>query len=309
MYFRSFVAFAVLLALPLSVAASAAEKTDREEAEAIQDQRMQELLAQMALPRIPTRDFLLKGTDGKDDTEATKSGQWVSEFIAKKKVKADAEVDELKKKFLEQDAARLAKEKERARRLAKLGNYDELEVSRKESRPSAVHVKLEFQVPEIETCRRAMDVCKQRKALADDIVETLSHIDRNNDGKLTAEEYSDACAIVIASAKLFQQIDANNDGLLSEAEIDAAKQIPRDAAEARVQGHQGAIIPNTRIKTFDVNGDGVLDAEERKVMSMAFVEIAINSQKEADFYRKLADSLTVSREIVAIKFADLVLSP
>ncbi len=309
MHLRSFVAFAAVMLTVPQMAQTASAATDREEAEAIQDQRVQELLAQMALPRIPTREFLLKGTDGKEDTEATKSGQWVSEFIAKKKVKADAEVDELKKKVQEEDQAQKAKEKERQRRLAKLATYDDMQLLRRESKQTTIRVKLEFQVPEIETCRRAADLCKQRKALADDVVETLSHLDRNNDGKLSAEEYSDACAIVIASAKLFQQIDSNNDGLLSEAEIDAAKLIPKDAAEARIAGHQASSIPNTRIKSFDVNGDGVLDAEERKVLSMAFVEVALNAQKEADFYRKLADSLTVSREIVAIKFANLVISP
>lgn len=301
----------VLIAFSIVVLLSghAAFASDRDDAEAIQDKRLQELLAQQSLPRIPTRDALLKGTDGKDDTEATKSGDWVAAFIGKKKAKADAEVEELKKKVQEEDVQRLAKEKERQRRLSKVSNYDDLIPLRKESKPVAIRVKLDFQVPEIETCRRAADVCKLRKALADDIVESLSQLDRNNDGRLTTDEYVDACAIVIASARLFQQLDSNDDGQLSEAEIENGKLIPKDAAEARVQGHAAALVPNTHVKAFDTNNDGILDAEERKTLSMAFVEISIRAQKESDFYRRLADSLTVSREIVATKFADMVISP
>ena len=145
--------------------------------------------------------------------------------------------------------------------------------------------------------------------LADDIVDILSRLDRNNDGKLTADEYTDALAIVIAAAKLFQQVDANDDGYLSETEIDNAKILPRDGNEARVTGRTAALVPNTHIKTFDANSDGVLDAEERKVLSMAFVEIALKAEKEAEFFRRLAaDALTVSRDIMAAKFADLVIS-
>jgi hypothetical protein len=304
---RVLVLFAFSLVVLLTSHAVVA--SDRDDAEAIQDKRVQEILAQAAIPRIPTRDSLLKGTDGKDETEVTKSGDWVAEFIAKKKSKADAEVDELRKKVQEEDATRVAKEKERQRRLSKVSNYDDLVPVRRESKPVAIHVKLDFQVPEIETCRRAAEVCKQRKALADDIIDLLSQLDRNNDGRLSTDEYVDACAIVISSAKLFQQVDANDDGQLSEAEIENAKLLPKDAAEARVQGHAAALVPNTHVKAYDVNNDSILEAEERKTLSMAYVEISIRAQKEADFYRRLADSLTVSREIVAIRFADMVIAP
>ena len=109
----------------------------RDDAEALQDQRAAEIAAQLALPRIPTRDFLLKGTDGKIDTENSKLAAWVAEFIGKKKEKADAEVAEMKKKVQQDEEARLAKERERQRRLARINNAEDLAplLKEKESKP------------------------------------------------------------------------------------------------------------------------------------------------------------------------------
>ena len=299
------VALAVLLAAPMSLRAS-----DRDDAEAVQDRRAVELAAQLTLPRIPTRDSLLKGTDGKPDTESAKLAQWVAEVIGKKKERADAEVAEMKKKVNQDEEARLARERERQRRLARINNAEDLEplLKEKESKPIAVRVKLEFQAPEIDTCRRAEQVCRQRKALADDIVNVLSKLDRNNDGILSADEYTDALALLIGAGRLFQQIDANEDGFLSDAEIDAARQLPRDGNEARVNGRQAASLPNARIKPYDANADGVLDGEERKALEMAFVSAALKAEKEADYYRRLGDALSVSRDIIAAKFADTVIT-
>jgi Ca2+-binding EF-hand superfamily protein len=303
--FRHSLAALLALAAPLSLFAS-----DREDAEAVQDRRAAELAAQLALPRIPTRDALLKGSDGKPDTESAKIGDWVAEAIGKKKDRADAEVAEMRKKVKVDEDARLAKERERQRRLARINNAEDLEplLKERESKPIAVRVKLEFQAPEIDCCRRAEQVCRQRKALADDIVNVLSKLDRNNDGKLTADEYSDALALVSGSARLFQQIDSNEDGFLSDAEIDAARLLPRDGNEARVNGRQAAAAPNARIKPYDANGDGVLDGEERKALEMAFVSAALKAEKEAEYYRRLGDALTVSRDIIAARFADMVIT-
>jgi hypothetical protein len=290
-----------------------AEMTAREEAEAIQDKRAAELATLMALPRIPTRDEVLKDVkekEIKEDVELTKTNDWVQNFIDKKKAQAEKEIDELKKKFQQDEQERIAKEKERQRRLTKMAEYgDYIPVSRADNKRSTVTIKLDFQVPEVETCRRAQDACRLRKALADDIIDTLSRLDRNNDGKLTNDEYQDALAIVIGAAKLFQKIDTNDDGFLSEAEIESAKQLPKDAADALQKGRAASRLPNAKLKPYDANDDNVLDAEERKTLSMAFVDLALKAEKEAEFYRHLADSLTVSRDIMAAKYANVVLSP
>lgn len=300
-----------ILCLPSILASSQVlAETDREAAEAIQDKKAAELAILITLPRIPTRDEIFK--DAKNtESELTKINAWVQMFIDDKKVKAQKEIDEIKRTYQEEEQARTDKEKERQRRLAKLGDYSDLVPIRAEAanKHSTVRIKLDFQVPEIETCRHAVDVCRQRKALADDIVETLSRLDRNNDGKLTADEYQDALAILIGAAKLFQKIDANEDGLLSEAEIEAARQIPKDSFESLQKGRPASRLPGARLKPYDANDDGILDAEERKVLSMAFVDIALKAEMDAEFYRHLADSLTVARDIMAAKYASLVLAP
>ena len=111
-----------------------------------------------------------------------------------------------------------------------------------------------------------------------------------------------------APAKLFISIDANDDGFISEGELDSGRNLPRDGNEARVNGQKSAAQPNAHIKPFDVNGDGVLDGEERKAMEMAFVTAALKAEKEADYYHRLGDALSVSRDIIAAKFADMVIT-
>jgi hypothetical protein len=304
-------ALALTFCIPITFVSSPLwAQTAREESEAIQDKRAAELAAMMALPRIPTRDELIKDKDAKEDVESTKINDWVQKFMDDKKDKAQKEIDEIKKKYHDEEQVRIDKEKERQRRLAKLSDYSDLVPLRNETtKRSSVTIKLNFQVPEVDTCRRAADVCRMRKALADDIVENLSRLDRNNDGKLTADEYQDALAILIGSAKVFQKIDSNEDGLLSESEIENAKQMPKDACEAMQKGRAASRLPGAKLKPYDTNDDGVRDDEERKVLSMAFVDIALKADKEAEYYRHMADSLSVSRDILAAKYSSVVLGP
>jgi len=264
------------------------------------------------LPKVPSRVAILKGLEtGDPDKEGDKIGEWVMGLIAAKEKRANTELEAIKKRLRSEESARQAAERDRQRRADK---YDETwgALGTKTSSGGsggATHIKLDFQVPEIETYRVAMAVCRVREALANDVVETLPRLDRNGDGRLTENEYRDAGAILTATSRLFQKLDANDDGILNEAEIEAARELPRNATAAIRTGRPTAESAGFKIKPYDADSDGVLDVNERKALTMAYVDVALRAGQEAAFYQRVIEALATAREVVAGKFADIEVTP
>lgn len=260
-----------------------------------------------ALPKVPSRATILKDAG----TDSAKIGQWVHTVIEAKEKKANVELEDLKKKVRAEEDVRYAAERERRRRQEK---YDQSfggavgGAAQKEKR-APIHMKLDFQVLEIDAYRAISETERQLQAVANEIAQNLSSLDHDGDGKLTENEYRDAAAIVVSTKRLFQSMDANGDGMISDDEIESARKLPQNMSAAIRAGREGASAPNFKIKPFDADSNGVLDVDERKALASAFVEISVKLGQEADFYKTVADNLAKAREIVAAKFADIEVAP
>jgi hypothetical protein len=125
---------------------------------------------------------------------------------------------------------------------------------------------------------------------------------------LTLDEYRDASSIVLGGSRLFQSLDSQSDGVISEADLEAAKTLPTTAVAVAKNGYASASAERFKLKNYDTNEDGVLDINERKKMVMAFVEASLRWKEEAAFYSRIVESLSVAREGVATKFADIEIS-
>jgi Ca2+-binding EF-hand superfamily protein len=172
-----------------------------------------------------------------------------------------------------------------------------------------VRLRLTFQVPEITTYRLAVEACHARQTLANDIVEALGRLDRNGDGKVSSDEYRDAGAIISAATRLFEKLDPNDDGCLTADELETARTLPRNAAEALRLGRATAEAKTFRIKPFDKDADGTLDMDERKALTMAFVDASLRAAQDAAFYALVAESLSAARDLVAAKFTEVEIAP
>ncbi len=263
--------------------------------------------ALQAIPKVPTLATIIG--DGNPKTAPSK---WVQDLMKKKETKARVEIVLLKQKLIAQQEAQDVEEKERIRR--KLA-YDKAHGTLFDTAPATepkkrtIKMKLEFQVAEIETYRRLIEAYKVRAALADSVVESLTKLDRDNDGKLTGDEYRDAAHIFLATQRLFSAVDNDGDGYISLAEIDAAKTLPADGAAALAAGsgmkdaNSGTLI----IKDFDADKDGVLTINERKALSSAYLDISLKSTHEADAYQHLLDEMLTARQASAAKFENLTI--
>lgn len=269
-----------------------------EEADQVRDKSKDEQASLVAALRVPTRAAILKDSQ----QEGAIVGSWVQQTIEEKEKRAQNELVALKKKLQTEEDARVKAEEEKARRAARYEGATARKVKRQPLR-----MRLDFQVPEIDTFRRAAETCRVQKQLADDVVDVLTRLDIDRNGRLSGDEYRDACALVNGAGRLFYKLDANDDGFLSIAELDAARDLPKngDAALRAGQPSDGKKLKNR----FDANDDGVLDVTERKTLTMAFVEVALHAEQDGAFYRQVADRLSTSREIVAAKFARLELEP
>ncbi|HLX64294.1 MAG TPA: EF-hand domain-containing protein [Planctomycetota bacterium] len=260
-----------------------------------------------ALPKVPTLATIVG--DGNPKTQPDK---WIADLIKKKEIKARVEIVMIKQKFLAEQDAKDAEERERIRRRQMydkaLGTLFDTTPVQGEAKKKTMTMKLDFQVTEMEVYRRLIDALKIRGALASDVVETLTRLDRDNDGKLTGEEYRDAACIFNATQRLFSAVDNDGDGYLTVAEIEAAKTLPANGAAALAEGIKNAANSDTfMIKGFDANKDGVLSIEERKALSSAYLEISLKAAQEVAAYQKLLDDLSTARQAAAAKFENLTI--
>lgn len=259
----------------------------------------------LGLPKVPSRAAIAKDGEG-----AAKISLWIQNFIDAKEKKAYAELETLKKNARAEEETRLAAEKERRRRQDKYDqSWGTVGASEKNGKRANLRLKLQFQIVEIDTYRNLADTNRALQAVANDIAQGLSGIDRDGDGKLSGDEYRDAASIVVSTRRLFQAIDGNNDGMITEEELETARRVPPNLSAAIRAGREGASVANFKIKPYDVDGNGVLDVDERKALTTAFVELAVRLGSDADFYKSIADNLSKAREIVAAKFADVEVTP
>ena len=259
-----------------------------------------------SLPKVPARALILK----EGGSEDTRIAEWIQTLLAGKEKRASVELEVLKKKILSDETARAQYEREKQRRRDK---YDDLNSrpanSGADDKPEAIHIKLEFQVPEISTYRYAAETCLIRERLANDVVERLSHLDRNQDGVLSSDEYRAAGAILISCANLLKKMDGNENGYLTESDISVARTVPRNASAAEEDGSHAAEASGYRIKPYDMDNNGELDVNERKALAMAFVDVSVRAGQDAAFYTRMADSLVTARAAAAQKYADIEIAP
>ena len=288
-----------LIALTICLNAGAAEEPDA-------PTRADEAALQ-ALPKVPTMATIVG--DGVPKAQVSK---YVQELIKKKETKARVEIVLLKQKLIAEQETTDVAEKERIRRKILYDKahgtlFDTQPVTEKKRK--TIRMKLEFQVPEIEVYTRLVNLYKSRAALAADVVDALTKLDRDNDGKLTADEYRDAAHIFLATQRLFLTIDSDNDGQITIAEIDAAKAMPASASAALAEGavSKEAAGGPVIIAGFDADKDGVLTIAERKALSSAYLEAELKAQQEADAYQRLLDELITSRQVTAAKFENLTI--
>ena len=259
------------------------------------------------LPRVPAQATIIKSPSG-DETAAVK--EWARAFIEVKEKRALLELKTIKEQVKTEEAAR-AREEEEARQRQQ--RYDQslgvLGMVGPAERRGPLHVRLDFMVPEIQTYRVAAEVSRARQALANDVVAALGRLDRNGDGKLTDDEYRDAGALASATTGLFAPLDANGDGYLTAEELEAGRNLPENAAAALRMGRLAASTKDFRIKPFDANGDGSLGVDERKAMTMSFVDASVRAARDASFYATVAESLAAARSLIAAKYADVEVAP
>jgi len=262
------------------------------------------------LPKVADRSAILKNIDLKNpEKEATRLREFVHELMQAKEKRANDELKVMLAKIKEEENARIAADKERRRRQENYeGSWGTLSRA-KASNAAPTRIKLDFQVPEIESYRRAAAASKQLERLTNDILETLARLDRDGDGRLSLDEYRDASAMVVGGARVFNGLDGHGDGTIAESDLDAVKASASTAAAAAKAGSATAEGAGYKLKAYDIDGDNVLDVDERKTLTMAYVDAALRWKNEADFYSRIADGLLIARQVVAAKFADVEVNP
>jgi len=263
------------------------------------------------LPRVASRTTVLKDIDTKDaDKEASRIREFVREMIDAKEKRANDELKVMLAKIKEEENARVAAEKERRRRQENYeGSWGALSRSSKSIDAAPSRIRLDFQVPEIDSYRQAAQAARQLETLANDVLQTLPKLDRDGDGRLSLDEYREATAMVVGSGRVFGGLDGRGDGMITDADLQAVKNSPAAASAATKAGKSTAEAAGYKMKTYDADSDGVLAVEERKALTMAYVEAALRWKTEADFYNKMADGLLIARQVVAAKFADVEVNP
>jgi hypothetical protein len=81
-------------------------------------------------------------------------------------------------------------------------------------------------------------------------------MDRNGDGKISADEHA------AAAKKMFQMMDANQDGKVTASEMDAAHERITGKPKSAAKGQE--MSASDKIKVVDTNHDGVLSVEEHE---------------------------------------------
>jgi hypothetical protein len=300
--------FRVLLIVVLALPAVRGRGGEAEDAAA----RLSGTAGLHALVKVPTRATILKGLERTEsEKDFDRLQQWVRELIEAKEKRAQAELEPIKKRVRQEAAERFATEKEKQRRREKFNeSWGTLSSAvSTEGRAGGVHLQLDFQVPEIDTYRAAVKVCRARAAMVQDIIDALGKLDVSAESKFKDEEYRNVGALLNACSRLWTKLDEDEDGVLAPAELEAAAAFPKTVKAAVRQGRVGVEAASYRIKPYDADADGALDIAERKGLMMALVEAALRASQDAAFYQRVVDALVLARKPVAAKFADIELLP
>ena len=101
---------------------------------------------------------------------------------------------------------------------------------------------------------------RQRMTNNINVNDNLQSMDDNGDGKISAEEFAQACNISLLEAKnIIKQYDANGDGMLDPQEFEDLKQQILKQQREMMTDKLGA---NDDHSGIDADGDGKLDASE-----------------------------------------------
>jgi Ca2+-binding EF-hand superfamily protein len=92
------------------------------------------------------------------------------------------------------------------------------------------------------------------RSTKDPIQAEMKLMDKNQDGKISAEEHA------AGAQQMFQGMDANQDNRVTAEEMDATQPTPGAAHAATGKGRE--LSSAQKIKALDTNGDGALTAAE-----------------------------------------------
>eukprot|EP00486_Rosalina_sp_Unknown_P007537 CAMPEP_0201577206 /NCGR_PEP_ID=MMETSP0190_2-20130828/23462_1 /ASSEMBLY_ACC=CAM_ASM_000263 /TAXON_ID=37353 /ORGANISM="Rosalina sp." /LENGTH=573 /DNA_ID=CAMNT_0048008981 /DNA_START=1320 /DNA_END=3041 /DNA_ORIENTATION=- len=100
----------------------------------------------------------------------------------------------------------------------------------------------------------------QQFANSINVTTKIKDLDRNSDGKLSAEELAKATNITLKKAQdIIKKYDENGDGSIDEEEFGALK---KQILKKQTQRLLNNLIPNTKIKDLDENSDNKLSFDE-----------------------------------------------
>jgi len=222
----------------------------------------------------------------------------VSEFeIERKKIQ-----DELNKAAAERNE----RERRRARSRTKKG---ETELAVKEDEIKPVRVRVNFSAPELEMYVSAAKACREREALARKIIEGLPALDRDNDGVLADDEYRKAASMVRSTAKLLRGLDTNGDGKLSKMEVNPESNLPESAAEAARRDLAFVNGKEYHIPAYDADKNRSLSITERKAVSIAYSDAAMQFKTEAECYEQVARTLETRQSTIGAKYESIEIRP
>lgn len=89
----------------------------------------------------------------------------------------------------------------------------------------------------------------------------MKMMDADHDGKITAAEHA------AGSKKMFEKMDGNHDGRVTAVEMDAGQKAMKGQ-----DATQRSMASTTKIKTVDINEDGILTDEEHAAASQRMFE-------------------------------------